>query len=171
MTAIEFRAPWSRSLKTSTAVFTLGLCAFSVVGYIVGLRRPSQWQLVLTFAPPIGVVVALLFIARGYVLTETCLEVKRLLWRTRLPLDSVRSIDGSPEAMRRAFAIAGNQGLFSYSGLFWSRNAGVFRALATDPSRAVLMRYSRKKILITPHDPQQLIVRVRTLLKTSAFPR
>jgi hypothetical protein len=171
VTALEFRAPWSRSLKTSTVAFTLALSAFSVVGVVVGLRRPSQWQLILTAAPPIGIVVASLFTIRGYVLTETCLEVKRLLWRTRLPLDSMQSIDGSPEAMRRAFAIAGNQGLFSYSGLFWSRTAGAFRALATDPSRAVLVRYPGKKIVITPHDPQQLIVRVRTLLKTSAFPR
>ena len=41
---------------------------------------------------------------------------------------------------------------------------GRFRAYATDPGRAVLLRYREgRKVLVTPHDVQHFIVRVRTL--------
>jgi hypothetical protein len=41
---------------------------------------------------------------------------------------------------------------------------GRFRAYATDPGRAVLLRYrDGRKVLVTPHDVQHFIVRVRTL--------
>ena len=59
---------------------------------------------------------------------------------------------------------------FSFSGEFWNRRLGRFRALATDPQRAVVLRYSRRTVVITPHDPQQFIMRARTVLKTSQFP-
>jgi hypothetical protein len=71
--------------------------------------------------------------------------------------------------MRGSLRLLGNGGLFSFSGEFWNRRLGRYRALATDPSRAVVLRYPGRTIVITPHDPQQFIMRARTLLSTSQF--
>ena len=171
MSPIAFKAPWSRKLKIGTAVYSLVFCAFAVAGVVFGFKQQSTWQLALILLPVLGLALASLSTVRGYTLTEKDIEVTRLLWKTHLPLDGLRSIEGNVAAMDRAIAFAGNQGFFSYSGYFWSRAVGFFRALATDPSRAVVLRYATRKVVVTPHDPQQLIMRVRTLLKVSAFPR
>lgn len=171
MSPIAFTAPWSRKLKIGTAVYSLVLCGFAVAGVVFGFRQRSTLQLALVVLPLLGLALAALSTVRGYTLTEKSIEVTRLLWKTHLPLDGLRSVEGNVDAMHRAIAFAGNQGFCSYSGYFWSRALGCFRALATDPSRAVVLRYATRKVVITPHDPQQLIVRVRTLLNVSAFPR
>ena len=62
----------------------------------------------------------------------------------------------------------GNGGLFGITGWFWNRRFGRFRAYATDPGRVVLLRYrDGRKIVVTPHDVQQFIVRVRTLAQVA----
>ena len=65
----------------------------------------------------------------------------------------------------------GNGGLFSITGRFWNRKLGRYRALATDPSRAIVLRYPKRTIVITPHDPQHFIMRARTFLKVADFPK
>jgi hypothetical protein len=60
--------------------------------------------------------------------------------------------------------------LFSYTGFHWRKKLGFYRVYATDPDRAVVLRYPKRTIVITPHDPQAFIIRVRTLLKTADFP-
>jgi hypothetical protein len=67
--------------------------------------------------------------------------------------------------MARSLRLFGNGGLLSYSGYFWNRKTGRYRAFATDPSRAVVLSYRKRKIIITPDDPQRFIVRLRTQLK------
>lgn len=170
MQPVEFNAPWSRKLKTGTIIYAAVLCAFAIAGVVLGFKRPSIWQLALIVLPPLGIALASLFVVRGYTLTDKEIQAKRLLWTTRLPLDALQVVEGDADAMHRMFAVAGNQGFFSYSGYFWNRATGFFRALATDPSRAVVLRYPAGKVVITPHDPQQFIVRARTLLNTGGFP-
>lgn len=43
-------------------------------------------------------------------------------------------------------------------------------ALATDPSRAVVLRYADRTVVISPHDPQQFIMRAGTFIKIAGFP-
>jgi hypothetical protein len=121
--------------------------------------------------PPIILLLAALCMVRGYVLTDKEIVVKRLGWANRFALTDLRSVHGDNEAMASSLRLFGNGGLLSYSGLFWSRKMGRYRALATDPSRAVVLTYAKRKILLTPDDPQRFIVRVRTLLKNQADER
>jgi hypothetical protein len=103
---------------------------------------------------------------RGYVLTETHIEIRRLGWSTVLPLAGLVTVTGEPEGLRGSLRLFGNGGLFAISGWFWNRRMGRFRAYATDPGRVVLLRYrDGKKVVVTPHDVQHFIVRVRTLAK------
>ena len=63
--------------------------------------------------------------------------------------------------MRGSVRVFGNGGLFSITGRFWNRKLGWYRAYATDPSRAVVLRYPKRTVVITPHDPQHFIMRAR----------
>jgi hypothetical protein len=104
----------------------------------------------------------------GYRLTEHEIQVRRLGWITTLPLATLRSVEGNADAMQGSLRLFGNGGLFSYTGLFWNRKLRLYRVFATDPARSVVLRYPKRTIVITPHDPQQFIVRARALLKTAS---
>jgi hypothetical protein len=169
MSPVEFKAPWARSLRISTIV---SIVAFIVIAAIAWLARNSiglAWAIAL-----IGIPIAMLFatlpcMVRGYRLTEHEIQVKRLGWTTTLPLATLVSIAGKADAMQGSFRVFGNGGVFSLTGFFWNRQLKFYRAYATDPSRAVILRYTDRVVVITPHDPQHFIVRARTLLKTAGF--
>jgi hypothetical protein len=109
---------------------------------------------------------ALPFMVRGYIVTDRQIEVRRLGWSTILPLAGLMAVTGEPEGLRGSLRLFGNGGLFAISGWFWNRRIGRYRAYATDPERAVLLRYRNgRKIVLTPHDVQHFIVRVRTLIR------
>jgi Bacterial PH domain len=170
MSPIEFRAPWSKSLKVLTTFSLAVLALVTVVALSTAVPPQASFIRPLLVLVTVSVALgALPFMVRGYVLTEDAILVKRLGWMTRLPLHGLRSVSGDVDALRGAWRVFGNGGLFSFTGEFWSRRLGRFRALATDPERAVVLRWPKRTIVITPHDPQQFIMRAGTLLKTAGF--
>ncbi|HEX7116578.1 MAG TPA: PH domain-containing protein [Steroidobacter sp.] len=169
MSVIEFRAPWTKELRVSSVILTLLLLAATVAISLLRPSIPAPLHVLLAAWPVIMIVLGLVFMVRGYVLTEDAILVRRLGWSTRLPLESLQSVSGDGHAMRGSIGLFNNTGLFSITGVYFNRKLRRYRALATDPSRAVVLRYPKRTIVITPHDPQQFIVRARTLLKYSEF--
>jgi len=165
LTLAQFSAPWSRSLRITTAVSLAILLLVSLTLLLfAGPRRPLGWRVAMAALPALLLLGALPFMVRGYVLTEKDIEVRRLGWRTVLPLAGLVAVTGQPQGLRGSLRLLGNGGLFAVSGWFWNRRLGRFRAYVTDPQRAVLLRYrDGRQIMVTPHDVQHFIVRVRTL--------
>jgi Bacterial PH domain len=160
----EFSAPWSRSLRLVTTCSVVVLLSLALVGLSLGPRQSLLWCMAMVGAPLVVLVGALLFMVRGYVLTESRIEVQRLGWNTFLPLAGLVAVQGEPQGLRGSLRLFGNGGLFAISGWFWNRRIGRFRAYATDPERTVLLRYrDGRKVVVTPHDVQHFIVRVRKL--------
>ncbi len=172
MTTVQFRAPWSGTLQTMTIVTTGILVLTPVVIAIfvaTGLSKPhSSFVIVL---PLFLLAAALAYRVRGYILTDDAIFVRRTIGNFRLPLAGLLSVTGDADAMRASTRLLGNWGCFSFTGRYWNRKLGSYRAFATDPSRAVVLRYSNETVVITPHDVQHFIVRARTLLKSADFPK
>lgn len=170
MQRIEFRAPWSKSLKVATGFSVAILCVVFCAGVISMLSGAPLFATAVLMIVPLALLVgALPFMVRGYTLTDCEISVRRLGFTTRLPLDGLKSVTGDVDAMNGSIRLFGNGGLFSFTGEFWNRRLRRFRALATDPSRAVVLRYLKRTIVITPHDPQHFIMRARTLIKHAEF--
>ena len=126
--ALEFGAPWSRSLKTGSAFAVAVLVAVTAAGiFLMPTRVP---------------------IARP----------------TLIPLSDLVSVAGDAEAFKGAVRLFGNGGFFSFTGLFWNRKLGFYRAFATDPARAVVLKFAQRTLVITPDDTLHFIVRIRTHL-------
>jgi hypothetical protein len=160
----HFSAPWSRSLRFVTAGSVAVLALVMLAGLLTGPQQLLLWRIAMVDLPLAVLLSALPFMIRGYELTEQHIAVVRLGWRTVLPLAGLVEVAGQPEGLRGSVRLLGNGGLFGISGWFWNRRIGRFRAYATDPGRAVLLRYQDgRKIVVTPHDVQQFIVRVKTL--------
>jgi len=159
----EFSAPWGRSLRVATAAAIAILLTVMLAGAFIAPRHVLAARAAMTLLPPLVLLGALPFMVRGYTLTETDIEIQRLGWRTVLPLAGLASVVGEPGGLRGSVRLFGNGGLFAMSGWFWNRRIGRFRAYATDPGRAVLLRYrDGRRVVLTPHDVQHFIVRVRT---------
>lgn len=168
----EFSAPWSRAVRVATGGSLAVLLLILMTGLTTGPRHLMLWRLAMVGVPLVLLLGALPFMVRGYALTESHIEVRRLGWSSVLPLAGLVAVTGEPEGLRGSVRLLGNGGLFGFSGWFWNRRIGRFRAYATDPGRAVLLRYrDGRKVVLTPHDVQHFIVRVRTLAKIGADPR
>lgn len=170
MTTIRFGAPVCRSVRTVTA-FALVILALPPLVALFTPARPPLPVLVILIALPL-LILAGTFAGRvrGYTLTEKEIVVQRGFGETRLPLAGLRSVGGDAEAMSGSVRVFGNGGLFAITGRYWNRKLRWYRAYATDPSRAVVLRYADRTIVITPHDPQQFIMRAGTFIRTAGFP-
>ncbi len=52
--------------------------------------------------------------------------------------------------MKGSIRTFGNGGLFCFSGRFRNRKLGSYRAFATDPKLAVVLRFPDKIVVVTP---------------------
>jgi Bacterial PH domain len=155
----SFRAPWSGTLKLISILSTAVMAA---VGVTVASSLPRQLAGGLPFTLAMAVLwgtllVSALFTVRGYSLTPSELLVQRLLWSTAIPLRDLQAAWADPEAMKGSIRVIGNGGLFAWSGLFANRRLGRYRALATDPARAVVLRFAERKLVVTPSAPHAFL--------------
>jgi len=164
--ALEFHAPWSRSLRIASRLAVVILVGSAVAGFIMLPARLPLLRLLVLGLPAAVLSGAVLFMVSGYTLTATTLEVRRPLWTTSFALAELLSVAGDADALRGSLRLFGSGGLFSFSGLFWNRRLGLFHAYGTDPGRAVVLKFRKRTIVITPDDTQHFIVRVRTHLAT-----
>jgi hypothetical protein len=144
-----YKAPWSTSLIVTSFVATL-LC----VGVTILLFSNGRSALTWTGIGPIALICcAALFMVRGYTVTSDAILVHRLFWATRLPLVNLESATFDPKAMRRSIRTFGNGGLFSFTGFYANKTLGRYRAFVTDPNRAVVLRFSKRTIVVSPSPP------------------
>jgi hypothetical protein len=167
--ALEFAAPWSRALKTASALAVVVLAGIAAAAILVVPARLLLTRSVMLGVPLGALALALLNRVSGYTLTATHLQVRRPFWSTTFALAQLLSVAGDAEVFKGSVRLFGNGGLFSITGFFWKRRLGCYRAFATDPARAVVLRFRTRTIVVTPDDPQRFIVRLRTHLATAAY--
>ena len=71
------------------------------------------------------------------------------------------SIEPDPNAMKGSIRTFGNGGFFSFSGRFRNSQLGSYRAFATDPKRAVVIKTEKRTFVITPQDPDDFILKCK----------
>jgi hypothetical protein len=157
MTHADFGAPWSSGLRTLTLTVSALLLALIVLGLALHLPLLAAAALLIAC-------LTLPFAVLGYAITPTQIEVRRLGWSTALPLATLVSVASDPDAMRGSMRIFGNGGFCAITGIFSNAKLGRYRALATDPARAVVLRYPTRIVIVTPHDPKHFVARVQGLI-------
>lgn len=159
MTHHHFKAPWGRTLfiiSIFTTLVTLGVAIMLTLGrqtpHLFSLPALPSRELVIAavLLIPLG---ALPFIIRGYVLTKDGILIRRLWWNTVLPFAEMHSVEVEPLALSHSFRTCGNGGLFSFTGYYWSRQLGHYRAYVTDLNRTVIVHMKDRTAVISPDDP------------------
>jgi hypothetical protein len=152
-----FGAPWSWSLKIVTG-FCVVVCCVAVVALEMTAVRASQpamkW---FTCVPLLVLFGGAPFMVRGYSISDRTLVIHRLGWTTRFDLSSFASATADPEALKNSIRLFGNGGLFVIAGWFTNRRLGRYRAFATDPNRAVALKFLDRVVVVTPDDPARFV--------------
>ena len=158
----EFRAPASRMLVVVTTLASAILIGIPILGLIVlPASVPGFSRLLMTAVPLLILLGALPFAVRGYAIQKGILRIQRPGWATRLVLGQLVSAEADPTAMSGSLRIAGNGGLFSFTGWFWSRRLGRYRAFVTDPARSVVLKFSDRTVVVSPDVPEEFVAALR----------
>jgi len=154
----HFRAPWGRSLILISLL--AASISLAVVLWPVPSARnfgPGAIVLIVRVVLLAVLVGSALFAIRGYTVTPDSILIHRLLWATRLSRSSLESARFEPRAMRGSLRLFGNGGLFSFTGYFYSRLLGRYRAFVTDPQRTIVLCFRRGTVVISPDDPAAFV--------------
>jgi len=150
----RYAAPWSKSLIVLSAVLSL-ICL--MIG-IMAIQRASGYRMALSWLPTVLAMGCALFSIRGYSVTPDAILIHRLLWTPELPRGGLDSARFLPHAMRWSIRTFGNGGFFSFSGFYWSKVLGAYRAYVTDPARTVVLHYSScRTVLLSPDTPENFV--------------
>lgn len=166
VTPKEFAAPWGRLLKGVSICVVVLFAAIIVTDFFIfrSVKVP-HW----VFPTTVGIMIAiplgcLPFVIRGYIVTAEGILVRRLWWNTVLPKADVISVEVVPKAMNRSLRTFGNGGLFSFTGFYWSKQLGHYKAYVNDLNRTVVVRMKKRPAMLSPDDPEAFAQAVRALI-------
>lgn len=141
---VSFSAPYDRTTKIITAVACAVLLGVAIIPHI----PVFAWGLFI----PI-VLGAYAYSPRGYVVSDRCITVKRLVGNVQVPLDAIREARAAgADDLRGCIRLWGSGGMFGYYGLFRTSKLGKCTWYVTDRSKAVVVVTEAKTALFSPGD-------------------
>jgi hypothetical protein len=166
MTEAYFKAPWSAALIVMT-IFCGLLCLSCPIGALFFLKTtmkgsmPAILKWCVITVPLIALLGSALFVVRGYRVTGATLSVLRAGWETKFDLSGLTEARVDPDAFKGSLRLFGNGGFFCFAGWFRNQKLGVYRALATDASKGVVLRFQKKVLVVTPDDPARFVAALK----------
>lgn len=153
---MQFRAPWSRSLKILTICFSLILLLVVVMG---------SW-LVISISIA-GFFLSLFFMTRGYSIEGKNLVIHRFLWNKVIDLAGLTQVQISPGVTSHSIRLFGIGGMFGYIGIFQNEVLGTYHAYLTDSTKAVVLTIDSKKFVISPDEPTRFSEKAEAAISTN----
>ena len=152
-----YQAPWSRSLIVVSCLLVALSIANAVAWPLFYEGGPRGMVLLVQWTLPAIVLACLPFMIRGYVITEDAILIRRLFWTTRLDRAGLKSAVVIPKAMSKSLRVCGNGGGFSFTGWYWSKPLGFYRAFVTDLNRTVVLRFENRTVVVSPGEPDDFV--------------
>lgn len=154
----HYKAPWSTLLIVMSVLVTVLCVGVSAAGcWAAFTKHQSGWIRCSALLPLVIVLATVPFAIRGYTITPSSILVHRLFWDTELPRVGLESASAEPDAMRGSLRTFGNGGAFSFSGFYWNKRLGSYRAFVTDPRRTIVLRYARRRVVLSPEHPGSFV--------------
>lgn len=143
-----------------TSLLVTGLMV--VVGVVVAWQVPERW---VRLGVPVflaGIMgITWLFRVQGYAVSPGLLEIRRSGWTTRVPLSGLRSVANATDLIRGSIRLAGNGGLYAFTGWYWNRSLGRYRMWLNDTRRSVLLDLGHRRVVVAPEDPAAFMEVIR----------
>jgi hypothetical protein len=94
---------------------------------------------------------------RGYAIADDAILIRRLFWTTRLDRNGLKSAEFVAKVMNKSLRTCGNGGGFSFTGWYWNKSLGFYRAFVTDLNRTVVLRFGTRTVVVSPEDPEDFV--------------
>ena len=157
-----YQASWGRSLIVISSLLVV-LSIASVVGMpLILVSGPPGLGLLAQWTMSVIVLGCLPFMIRGYVITDDAILIRRLFWTTRLDRAGLKSAESVPKAMKGSLRTCGNGGGFSFTGWYWNKSLGFYRAFVTDLNRTVVLRFGKRTVVLSPDDPEGFVSELKS---------
>lgn len=152
-----YQAPWGTALMVISSLLVV-LSVASVVGLPLWLVNvPRGAGILVQWALPLIVLACLPFMIRGYGITDDAILIRRLFWTTRLDRAGLTSAEVMPKVMNNSLRTCGNGGGFSFTGWYWCKTLGFYRAFVTDLNRTVVLRFKNRTVVVSPGKPEEFV--------------
>ncbi len=152
-----YQAPWGRALAVTSAMLTILCLGITCAIPQWLLQEAGAWLELLRWLPLLLLAGCLPFMIRGYQITGEAILIRRLGWTTRLERAGLRSAEFVPKVMRKSLRTCGNGGGFSFTGWYWSKALGPYRAFVTDLNLTVVLRFGRRTVVVSPATPEAFV--------------
>jgi hypothetical protein len=153
-----YQAPWGRTLMVVSCLL-VALSVANVVAFQFLLpNEPKALVLLAQWTLPVIVLACLPFMIRSYAITKDSILIRRLFWTTRLGRVGLKSAEVMPKAMSKSLRTCGNSGGFSFTGWYWSKSLGFYRAFVTDLNRTVVLRFDKGTVAVSPGAPEDFVM-------------
>ena len=153
-------APWPTSLKLVSLCGTILLSAVAYVAFRV-VPTPSgfthNFGIGVALIPVVILIGSVFFIVRGYTVAPTELSVEHLITSTRVPLSGLTRVWIDSNICKGSIRVAGNGGLFSFTGWFYNQQLGRYLLLATALQNVVILKFRDRTLVVSPAAPQEFI--------------
>lgn len=156
-----FPASWDPKIRIVT--FVVGAVCLTITASlwpVISAEGPGSMHFWAGLLPTFILLGGALLAVKGYGVIDGELQAQRLLWRKRFPLSDLESVQRVPELVRQSRSLLGNSGFFGFMGLFKHPEIGAYRALVTNPSTVVLLRFGKRSLAVSPADPESFIARL-----------
>ena len=151
-----FKAPWSGLLIVMSIIGTV-LCVG--LAFVPQLRifplAPLGFKSLLMLFVVLTPLACLFFSVTGYTVEGRELLIHRLGWKTRISLADLQGAEANARAMDGSIRLFGNGGLFSFTGWYSNTQLGKFRAFVTDFRRSVVLTFPKRRIVVSPEQPDE----------------
>ncbi|MBN2011797.1 hypothetical protein JW960_20880 [candidate division KSB1 bacterium] len=161
----EFGATWGRALVAMSIIATIILIVIPFAGMSTIPNGDFIGKMFLLVLPPVILISALMFVIRGYVLTDDSLHIKRLFWNTKINLSTLKSAGLNPVLVKKSMRTFGNGGLFSFTGRYWNKQLGHFRMFVTNFDHSVVLKFMDRVIVVSPDEPAMFVAKMNMYLK------
>jgi Bacterial PH domain len=152
-----YQAPWGRALIVISALLVVLSIVNVVVFRFLLPEQPAGMVLLAQWALPVIVLGCLPFMIRSYAITKDAILIRRLFWTTRLDRGGLKSAEAMPKVMSKSLRTCGNGGGFSFTGWYWSKPLGFYRAFVTDLNRTVVLRFEKRTVVVSPGEPENFV--------------
>ncbi|MBT3983893.1 MAG: hypothetical protein HOE90_21230 [Bacteriovoracaceae bacterium] len=156
-----FKARWGNALKAISIFCTLVLLSVPIIVYVAQSAQINATTTAVSLLSISALIGCIPFSVRGYRVETNELVILRTFHRDFIPIGEITSIEKIERLPKFTLRVFGNGGLFSFSGNYWSKGIGHFKAYVTNFDNLVMVTAAQKKMLISPDQPDELIAQVQ----------
>lgn len=157
----------NRAFLVLCALFTAINAGFFLIYYKISTGSSEPWEitrarhhLFVSTAVCIFLWLNTPFLVVGYSVKNGALRLLHAGWAGKYDLHKLSTIARCPQISMGTLYLVPN-GLFCPPGFYYNKLIGVFSGHVSFPENAVLMEFGRKKVVVTPTNPDEFIAAVR----------